>query len=116
MRDSSASDGGNVPSEETGVDAFRLFQDRAIEELRQNSDFQRELHGTGIPWGKVKGILKDALPETMADRDSVAYQLVADAMTKILGPQGKAWATERRGSRNTTFIIRVTNGPQISHE
>lgn len=92
------------PSQST--DPFRLHQEQAIEALQTNEDFMQALEEGGIPWGKVVGLLKEALPETMDDRDSVAYHLVPRALTKILGARDEAWRTERRGARGTTFIIK----------
>ncbi len=88
------------------VDVFRLRQDEAISALRQNDEFVSSIRATGIPWGKLIGILKDALPETMDDRDSVAYNLVPQALNTILGPQNERWATERRGVKNTLFVVK----------
>jgi hypothetical protein len=47
----------------------------------------------------------------MADRDEVAYNLVPEAISAILGgPQAEVWVTERRGPKNTTFIVRRAAG------
>lgn len=87
-------------------DAYRLNQQRAIAALAENTDLIQEFE-SGVPWGKIKGLLRDALPPTMEDRDSLAYQLVPEAVSEVLGgQQGEAWITERRGAKNTTFIIR----------
>jgi hypothetical protein len=88
------------------ADVFKLHQRRAIDVLKGNPDFISAVSRSGVPWGVVKGMLAEALPSTMDDRDRVAYHLVPEAMTQILGEKGFAWDTERRGSKNTTFIIR----------
>ena len=88
------------------VDMFRLRQEQAVNVLRQSDEFNNSLRANGIPWGKLIGILKEALPETMDDRDSVAYNLVPQALNAILGPQNEAWATERRGPKNTLFVVK----------
>jgi hypothetical protein len=49
---------------------------------------------------------KETLPETMDDRDNVAYNLVPKALKEILGERDEAWKTERRGPRGTTFIVK----------
>jgi uncharacterized protein len=87
-------------------DPFRLHQEQAIEALKTNEEFMQALEQDGIPWGRVVGLLKEALPETMDDRDNVAYNLVPRALKKILGERDEAWKTERRGVRATTFIIK----------
>ena len=87
-------------------DPFRLHQEQAIEALKTNEEFMQALEQDGIPWGRVVGLLKEALPETMDDRDNVAYNLVPRALKEILGERDEAWKTERRGARATTFIIK----------
>jgi hypothetical protein len=99
---SPAGDGGD----EERVDAFRMLQERAVSALRENLDFRNSIESGGIPWGKVVGLLRDVLPATMDDRDRVAYTLVPRAMTEILGASGVGWTTERRGPKQTLFIVK----------
>jgi len=73
--------------------------------LKENREFQDSLE-RGIPWGKIIQILRDALPLDMDDRDGIARALVVPALTKIVGPQNVAWKGERRGARNTLFVMR----------
>lgn len=88
------------------VDVYRLLQEQAIASLRVNDELANSLKGNGIPWGRVIGLLKEALPPTMDDRDTVAYNLVPQALNAILGPQNEAWTTERRGAKNTLFVVK----------
>jgi len=92
------------------ADPLTLYKKRAIEALRNNSDFRESMASRGIPWGTVKGILKDALPDTVSDRDDFAYRFVAEAVSEVLGgTQGEAWDIERRAARNgrqVTFIVK----------
>jgi hypothetical protein len=53
------------------------------------------------------GLLKEALPATFADRDSMAATLVPNALNQILGPKDDAWTTERKGPKNTLFIKKL---------
>ncbi len=100
-------DGKTVGHEEHRPDAFRALQKRAVESLKTNDEFRMSMENDGIPWGKVVGILKESLPETMVDRDTVAYNLVPEAVSEALkGSQGEVWGTERRGKKNTTFIVK----------
>jgi len=99
-----------------GVDVLQVFKERAIQALKDNSEFKRSIATPGgIPWGTVLGILKNALPDSMRDRDEVAKGLVPDAISRILGgPREVAWKTERRDTARkpvVLFIIRVTAGP-----
>jgi DNA helicase HerA-like ATPase len=89
------------------VDPLRIAQERAIESVKENEEFQKSISRGGIPWGRVLGLIKAALPTSMDDRDTVAYSLVPEAMNRIFaGSQGEAWETERRGPKNTLFIIK----------
>lgn len=86
------------------ADVFAAQKSRAIGQLAENKEFIDAMGDRGIPWGVVKGMLSDELPETMDDRDTVAFNLVKEALDRIFGPNN--WDTERRGSKNTTFIFR----------
>jgi len=87
-------------------DPFRSFQKDAIQVLARNDNFKQSIDNNGIPWGVVIGILKDALPSNLTDRDSIAYNLVPVAMNEILGPKDEAWSTQRRGPKSTLFIVK----------
>jgi hypothetical protein len=96
------------PGVEQGAsDPFRRCQKDAIEALGRNENFLQSIDSNGIPWGVVIGILKEALSPKLADRDSIAYNLVPQAMNEILGPKDEAWTTERRGAKSTLFIVKV---------
>jgi len=92
-----------------GVDPFRQYQNQAIEALRHNEEFLKDMNKNGVPWGRIIGLLKEALPLTLndRDRDSIAYNLVPKALDEVLGDREKAWTTERRGARSTLFVIKV---------
>jgi len=88
-------------------DPFRQYQNQAIRKLASNESFLQSVNANGIPWGVVIGLLKEALPDSLKDRDSIAYNLVPTAMDEILGPKDKAWTTERRGPKSTLFILKL---------
>jgi len=99
---------GETVSEEP--DRFRAAQKRAIEALGQDDSFRRGLEGNGIPYGMVVGILKNGLPDTMNDRDTMAFRMVPAALNELLGPQHQAWDTEMRDSkdgRRIRFVVRL---------
>jgi DNA helicase HerA-like ATPase len=91
------------------ADPFRLYQKQAIEALSRNDAFLQGIESNGIPWGVVIGMLKEALPRTLTDRDSIAYNLVPIAMNELLGPKDIAWTTERRGAKSTLFIVKTSD-------
>jgi hypothetical protein len=86
------------------ADPLRKYQRDAVNALANNQDFLQELK-TGIPWGKIVGLLSEALPTTMHNRADVAYHLVKPALEQIIGPADEKWKTEKRGTRNTTFVV-----------
>jgi DNA helicase HerA-like ATPase len=88
-------------------DPFRSYQKEAIQALSRNQNFRESIEANGIPWGVVIGLLKEALPPTLSDRDSIAYNLVPVAMDEILGPKDEAWTTQRRGAKSTLFIVKM---------
>ena len=92
------------------VDVFQLQKKQAIEALRNDPEFDTSINNDGLPYGKVLGILANALPDTMDDRRNVAYGLVPEAVSEILGgPQGTAWDTDRRptkSGKDVTFIFK----------
>src|SRR5262249_2502241 len=67
-----------LSNEGDSADPLRRYQENAIKTLANNADFLRELPA-GIPWGKIVGLLSDALPKTMHNRADVAYHLVKPA-------------------------------------
>ena len=95
----------DAPSD-LGHDPLRAAEQSAIEALRRHKEFVDQIE-RGIPWGRVFGILRDALPEDMDDRDGIAKGLVVRAITSVVGgEQNVAWTTERRGGKNTLFVFR----------
>lgn len=92
--------------DQLGNDPLRSAEGEAIDALRRNRDFMENID-RGIPWGKVHGIIRDALPSSMDDRDGIARGLVVRAIsTAVGGDQNVAWTTERRGHKNTLFVFR----------
>jgi hypothetical protein len=94
-------------SEET-PDLLRAQKLAAIDALSRNEEFAKQIKKGGIPWGVVGGMLEKALPETMVDRTKLAFSIVPEALDTIFGgPQDKKWKTEKRGAKNTTFVVKL---------
>lgn len=98
-------DGDSAVAAEHPVDVLRLAQQRAIEALRNNREFNDKLNRDGIKWGRVGYLLAAELPETMNDRQQVAFGLVKQAVNALIGPENEKWRTEKRNG--STFIVRV---------
>jgi DNA helicase HerA-like ATPase len=97
---------GTENADGKGPDPLRSLQAKAIDSLRNDQTFWQAYNAGGIPWGVVIGLLKDALPATLSDRESIAANLVPSALAEILGPKDQSWTTERRGAKKTLFIKR----------
>jgi DNA helicase HerA-like ATPase len=87
-----------------GVDVMGAVEQLAIERLRDDTDLLNKLRAEGVAWGAVKAKLLGFLPDTIQDKDTVAYRLVPKALTAILGPQGEAWHSYRNVQRSTTYV------------
>lgn len=94
------------PDEEQ--DALRSYEDAAIKAFKADAQLLDRLRKLGVPWRGVQERLKEALPDVLSDRDSIAYGLVPKAMTAVFGEQNTAWNTEKRPSKSgsgfTTWI------------
>ena len=81
----------------------------AIKALRSDRQFLEKLQRYGVPWRGVQERIKAEIPNTVSDRDQVAYGLVPKVMDAVVGQQETAWKTERRpsksGSGHTTWIV-----------
>jgi DNA helicase HerA-like ATPase len=98
-------DGDSAVAAERPVDVLRLAQQRAIEALGKKRPFWDKLDSGGIKWGFVTKLLEAELPETMSDRNQVAYGLVKQAVNTLIGPENEKWRTEKRNG--STFIVRA---------
>lgn len=95
-------------SVDVNEDVLKTQQDAAIAKVKRAGVVEKRVRSTGMPWRGVQQALADELPETIVDRDQIAYQLVAPALDLILG-RGN-WITERRESKSrpgstTTYVV-----------
>jgi len=97
--------GGDIAA--PGVDVVGAFEGRAIAALRTDADLMGRIRGGGVAWGSVKAFFLANLPESLEDRDSIAYHLVQKALDAILGVQNEAWHAFRNPDRNNTTYVRA---------
>jgi hypothetical protein len=95
----SSEGGGDIAD----LDVLALHERRAIEALRGHEALLRRLQADGYPWGSLKMFLTDALPEDLVDRDAIAYRLIPQALTEVLGPRDVGWETYR-DKANRLFV------------
>ena len=75
-------------------DFLSLARQSALAKVRADKDLVRALDAGNATWGVVWYKLKDALPDTIADRDELANQLVPEFLDGLWG-KGE-WHTEKR--------------------
>jgi hypothetical protein len=92
------------------IDVLAAYKSNALEALRNNTDVMGRLHDRGLPWGAVMRELINALPDTLQDRDAVAYDLVREALEQIFGPENEGWRTFKRPNKDGKQITWVKVG------
>jgi hypothetical protein len=92
------------------IDVLAAYKSKALEALCSNTDVLGRLRDRGIPWGALMRELLKELPDTLEDRDDVAYDLVPEALEHIIGPQNEAWHTFKRPSKDGKQITWVKVG------
>ena len=96
---------------EEPIDALRTHVAAAISKLRKDENLLETIRTKGIPWMGMLKALESVLPDTISDKNHVAYNNVPEAMDVIFGPQGEKWQTEKRpsksGSKPTTWIVLI---------
>lgn len=88
------------------VDPLALVRKRAELAIRGNSQIMQGLQtSNGVLWGVIKGRILEVIPDTFPDRDGLAYNLVAEVLTAILGPQRQGWHSFRNSANKTAVRI-----------
>jgi uncharacterized protein len=102
-----------VPSEDTnvgggiaapGTDVIAAFENRAIAALEEDPELMTRIRSSGAAWGSVKAFFLKMLPDTLEDRDNIAYNLVPKALNRILGAQGDCWYTFKSHASGATHV------------
>jgi uncharacterized protein len=88
--------------EAVGIDFVDAVKLTAIEGLRNEVAVINSISSKGMAWGGIKAILLKHIPDTIADRDNIAYHSVRDALDMIFGEHG--WRTYR-SPKGTMMVI-----------
>lgn len=90
------------------------YEGAVIKAFGSDRQFLEKLQHYGVPWRGVMECLKEELPESLVDRDNIAFKLVPKAMDAVFGQQNIAWETEKRPAKNgkgfTTWIVIIKTG------
>ena len=89
---------------EEPVDTLAVYKGKAIEAFRANRYLVEKIGGEGMSWGWITQFLKENLPDTLEDRNEIAYHLVREALELTLGPENAAWHTFKQPGRNGKLI------------
>lgn len=85
------------------------YEAAAIRAFQSDQKILHRIRQRGVPWRGVQERLKEELPNSIRDRDQVAYKLVPKAMDATFGRQAESWDTEKRPSKSgagqTTWIV-----------
>ncbi len=100
-----ASVGIDEDGDETAVaDPLAVYERQAIQALRQDTAVLQRINGQGHPWGGLLGVLSAALPDTLDDRQRLAYRLVPRALNAIFGPQDEGWHSFRNPQTTKVWV------------
>ena len=90
------------------------YEGAVIKAFGSDRQFLERLLHYGVPWRGVQERLKEELPESLIDRDNIAYRLVPKVMDAVFGQQNTVWKTEKRPSKSgkgfTTWIVIIKTG------
>ena len=86
--------GGEKDQPAQPADFLTLAREGALKAARSDPDLQRSLNAEHATWGVVWYKLRDALPETLQERDELANQLVPEFLDSVFGKGN--WHTEKR--------------------
>ena len=93
-----------------GTDLLEVSRRHAINVLKNDLNLLQKLRDEGVPYGMIKGVLKQNIPSTFDDRDQIAYTLVPTALTEIFGRQGEGWHSYKNLERNNQTYVRAGRG------
>jgi hypothetical protein len=86
-------------------------EELAIKALSTDEQLIDKLQNNGVPWRGIQECLKEALPESLENRNDIAFKLVPKAMNIVFGNQNTVWKTEKRPSKDgkgeTTWIVLI---------
>ncbi|MGI9951416.1 DUF87 domain-containing protein [Moorellaceae bacterium AZ2] len=114
LEENLATDNESTSGFEGREDYFAGVRARCLELLKRDSEFIESLEKYGmIPWGMVKGLIKKHLQNLdpmIHDPEGIAYNMVREVIVELFGEEGNGWTTERKGEKNTLFVVLTQEG------
>lgn len=96
-----------IDTEIESVDTLALYKGKAIQAFRENHEIIEQIRREGMTWGRITEFLKKHLPDTLEDRDDIAFNLVREALERNFGAANEAWHTIKRptGGKLMTWVM-----------
>jgi len=89
------------------VDIMAGLENDMVRHLESDTRLMGKINSQeGAAWGSIKALFLEHLPGELDDRNQLAYQFVAKALTQLFGPQNEAWETYKNPKNNTTYVRR----------
>lgn len=94
------------------VDVYAIYKNTAIQALKGNQEIMDDMHGRGVPWGVVVHFLEDQLPDVLEkrERNRLAYNMVVEALEKVVGLREQTWYADRKRNRNGKITVWIHAG------
>ncbi len=87
------------------TDPKEVYENSAVEALKNDKKLIDAIKGDGAAYGAIKAFLLSKLPDTLENKDEIAYALVPKALNTIFGTQNEAWHSFRNSQRdNKTYV------------
>ncbi len=87
------------------VDIKARFEQQAIEAFKNETVLIEKIESPeGVAWGTIKAFFLKHLPNTLDDREQLAYQLVYKGMNDLYGQQDQGWVSYKHTSNQKTYV------------
>ena len=89
------------------VDTLDVLRLRAIEAVRDSTEYSKLQDSEGVPWGALNAVVRECLPDDLDGLNDLAYRLVPKVLESLLGPQDQSWESYKPDGRTTTWVRRI---------
>lgn len=75
----------------TELDEMALCRQLAIQSVENSRTIGAKLQRGGLPWGELNKLIAERLPQTLDNRETLAYRLGIEALNHLFGKDGWEW-------------------------
>ncbi len=94
---------------ENKKDPHKIYLDRMVRLLRSDEERMEKIRNGLMPWGGLRAYFIEQLPDSIEDKETYAYNMVARVLNAIFGPQNHAWYSYR----NENGVAYIAIGPRV---